>query len=45
MYTLKDEISATLTEIRDAGLWKAERQLTTPQASHIATTRAQTSTS
>jgi glycine C-acetyltransferase len=39
MYTLKDEISATLTEIRDAGLWKAERQLTTPQASHIATTQ------
>jgi glycine C-acetyltransferase len=39
VFDIRDEITATLTEIRDAGLWKAERQLTTPQAAHIATTQ------
>ncbi|MEI2779445.1 MAG: glycine C-acetyltransferase [Tetrasphaera sp.] len=35
---LRDEIATTLTEIRDAGLYKSERQLTTAQSAHIATT-------
>ncbi|MCA0292949.1 MAG: glycine C-acetyltransferase [Actinobacteria bacterium] len=35
---VRDEILATLEEIRAAGLYKAERQLTTAQSSHIATT-------
>ena len=34
---IKDELAATLTEIRDAGLWKDERRLTTAQSAHIAT--------
>lgn len=37
MYTLKDELTATLQEIRDAGLYKTERRLTTPQSAHVAT--------
>lgn len=41
MYTIKDDLSATLQEIRDAGLWKDERQLTSPQQAHITTTKAQ----
>lgn len=41
MYTIKDDLSATLQEIRDAGLWKAERELTSPQQAHITTTKAQ----
>ena len=39
VFDIRDEITATLTEIRDAGLWKAERQLTSPQAAHIVTTQ------
>ena len=35
---VKDELAATLREIEDAGLFKRERELTTPQSSHIATT-------
>ena len=35
---VKDEIAATLREIEDAGLYKRERELTTPQSSHVATT-------
>ena len=35
---VKDELAATLSEIEDAGLFKRERELTTPQSSHIATT-------
>lgn len=42
MYELRDELSATLEEIRDAGLFKTERQLTTAQAAHVATTRGPT---
>ncbi|UNK44896.1 glycine C-acetyltransferase [Arthrobacter sulfonylureivorans] len=34
--TLKDQLAAELAEIRDAGLFKAERRITTPQSSHIA---------
>ena len=37
MYTLRDELRATLEEIRAAGLYKSERELSTPQAAHIAT--------
>jgi glycine C-acetyltransferase len=35
---VKDELAATLREIEDAGLYKRERELTTPQSSHVATT-------
>ncbi|MGW6174945.1 glycine C-acetyltransferase [Arthrobacter sp. NPDC055138] len=34
--TLKDQLTAELAEIRNAGLFKAERRITTPQSSHIA---------
>jgi glycine C-acetyltransferase len=34
---LRDGLTATLAEIRAAGLFKSERELTTPQAAHIAT--------
>ena len=37
MYTLRDELTAALDEIREAGLYKTERELGTPQAAHIAT--------
>ena len=35
---VKDELAATLKEIQEAGLYKRERELTTPQSSHVATT-------
>ncbi|GAA4118811.1 glycine C-acetyltransferase [Knoellia locipacati] len=35
--SVKDELAATLVEIKDAGLWKRERELTTPQSSHVGT--------
>ena len=35
---VKDELAATLTKIEEAGLYKRERELTTPQSSHVATT-------
>ena len=35
---VKDEFAATLREIEDAGLYKRERELTTPQAAHVGTT-------
>ncbi len=39
MYTtVREQFQATLDEIRDAGLYKTERELGTPQAAHIATT-------
>ncbi|GAA3668469.1 2-amino-3-ketobutyrate coenzyme A ligase [Yimella lutea] len=38
MYAIKDQLSASLREIDDAGLTKRERELTTPQSSHVATT-------
>ncbi|MBK8731263.1 MAG: glycine C-acetyltransferase [Tetrasphaera sp.] len=34
---VKDELTATLREIEDAGLLKRERLITTPQSAHIAT--------
>lgn len=34
---LRDELQATLNDIRSSGLFKSERQLTTPQAAQIAT--------
>jgi glycine C-acetyltransferase len=36
--TVKDELAQTLREIEDAGLYKRERELTSPQAAHVATT-------
>ena len=38
MYTIKDELTSTLDAIRADGLEKVEREITTPQAAHIATT-------
>jgi glycine C-acetyltransferase len=38
---VKDEIRATLEEIRAAGLYKDERELTSPQNAHITTARAE----
>ena len=39
--SMKDELAATLVEIKDAGLWKSERELTTPQSSHVGTSGGQ----
>ncbi len=33
--SVKDELSVTLAQIRDAGLYKSERELTTPQSAHV----------
>lgn len=38
MYTLKDHLTAELTAIREAGLWKDERIITTPQEARIKVT-------
>jgi len=35
--TIKDDLTATLQQIRDAGLYKSERQLTSPQGAHVTT--------
>ncbi len=35
--TVKEELAATLREIEEAGLYKRERELTTPQAAHVGT--------
>ena len=37
--TVKDELATTLREIKDAGLFKHERELTSPQSAHITTSR------
>ncbi|MGV8910511.1 MAG: glycine C-acetyltransferase [Propionicimonas sp.] len=37
MYALREDLSATLEEIRAAGLFKSERQLTSAQSVHAAT--------
>ena len=37
MYTFRDDVAATLDDLRAAGLFKNERFLTTPQAAQIAT--------
>ncbi|GAA6525340.1 glycine C-acetyltransferase [Intrasporangium sp. DVR] len=39
--TVKDEIAATLQEIKDAGLYKNERELTSPQSAHVTTLKAE----
>ncbi|MEX5248042.1 glycine C-acetyltransferase [Kocuria sp. CPCC 205260] len=39
--TLKDELTATLREIRDSGLHKDERELTSPQSAHITTLKSE----
>ena len=41
MYGFKDDLAATLQQIRDDGLWKDERELTSPQQAHITTTKTQ----
>ncbi len=33
----RDDLRHSLQEIRDAGLWKHERELTSPQSAHVAT--------
>ena len=35
MYSIRDELASTLDEIRSAGLYKRERQLASPQSSHV----------
>ncbi|HET8600118.1 MAG TPA: glycine C-acetyltransferase [Segeticoccus sp.] len=37
---VKNELAATLQEIRDAGLYKEERELTSPQSAHVTTLKA-----
>ena len=37
MFTIAEEIASDLDQIRAAGLFKAERTITTPQSAHIAT--------
>jgi glycine C-acetyltransferase len=37
MYDLSEELTSTLNEIRAAGLYKSERELTTAQSAHVAT--------
>ncbi|QRO88057.1 glycine C-acetyltransferase [Kytococcus sedentarius] len=41
MYAFQDQLTAELTEIKDAGLWKAERELTSPQSAHVTTKKAE----
>ena len=38
--TVKDELATTLREIEEAGLYKHERELSSPQSAHITTARA-----
>ncbi len=38
---VKDQLAATLEEIREAGLYKNERELTSPQAAHVRTLKAE----
>jgi glycine C-acetyltransferase len=39
--SVQDEIAATLQEIKDAGLYKNERELTSPQSAHVTTAKAE----
>ncbi len=39
--TFKDDLTATLTGIREAGLYKDERELTSPQSAHVTTAKAE----
>ncbi|WP_295693398.1 glycine C-acetyltransferase [Lapillicoccus sp.] len=38
--SVQDELATTLQEIRAAGLYKTERELTSPQSAHVTTLRA-----
>src|SRR5690606_38553515 len=40
MYAVKDALAGELQEIRDAGLFKVERELTSPQSAHVTTKTA-----
>nr|NLD41606.1 glycine C-acetyltransferase [Actinomycetales bacterium] len=37
MYGIREQLTAELDEIRAAGLWKSERELTTPQRAGVGT--------
>ena len=39
--TVKDELATTLREIEEAGLYKRERELTSPQSAHITTRKTE----
>jgi glycine C-acetyltransferase len=39
--SFKDDLSTTLKEIREAGLYKNERELTSPQSAHVTTAGAE----
>jgi glycine C-acetyltransferase len=39
--TFKDDLATTLTGIREAGLYKNERELTSPQSAHVTTAKAE----
>jgi glycine C-acetyltransferase len=39
--SFKTDLSTTLQEIRDAGLYKNERELTSPQSAHVTTAKAE----
>lgn len=41
MYAFSDQLTSELTEIKDAGLWKDERELTSPQSAHVTTKKAE----
>ena len=41
MYAFSNQLTSELTEIKDAGLWKAERELTSPQSAHVTTKKAE----
>ncbi|HET7304238.1 MAG TPA: glycine C-acetyltransferase [Segeticoccus sp.] len=38
---VKDQLAATLEEIREAGLYKDERELTSPQSAHVTTAKVE----
>lgn len=40
MYAFKTDLSAEIDAIKDAGLYKVERELTSPQSAHVSTTSA-----
>ena len=40
MYAFKDQLTAELNELRESGLYKHERAITTPQAAHVQATPA-----
>lgn len=40
MYAFKDQLAAELNELRESGLYKHERAITTPQSAHVQATAA-----